>query len=453
MPTPETGTEKSEPEPESKPAQSRLRRPPRVLLAVVLILFVMLGYSTVHRAAYSRTHRSDFTVYQAAARAIIDGTSIYDAKNIRGWYYMYLPAFAVAMLPFGLLSAGWGAGIWYVLSVLMLAHMIHVSVTIAKRFFPKTRLDDTWLYTLATLAIAWPAISGLARGQVSIVLAWLVTLSIWLMLERRNILAGLCLAGGIIIKIFPALLLAYFIWRKRWLTAGAAAVWLVLLVLGLPSLVFGAHENWRLLEHWVTRIAMPANLPDDAETNLRYDQMIDPRIARNQSVQAVTIRWLAGSDDESEIDEREPLARQVAMVINLLLAGASAVVLWRNAPANRPAGILQISLVLLLMLFLSPVSWVHNYVLVAMPLALAIAAAADPTAPAHGRPFQAAVAGYFFANITAELIEPLHVHGILLLATLGIWAAYVWFIWRSPHEAAPEPGSETFLQDPAPARR
>ena len=52
--------------------------PPDAVLAsgigvspVALALAIVLGHSTVHRAAWSRTHRSDFTVYTAAGDAFL----------------------------------------------------------------------------------------------------------------------------------------------------------------------------------------------------------------------------------------------------------------------------------------------------------------------------------------------------------------------------------------------
>jgi len=139
---------------------------------VGLVLFIALGVSTVYRAGPhcfggktwgSKVHRSDFTVYRASGQAVLDGTNIYDAHNVRDWYYMYLPVFSLAMVPFALLNQFWASLLWYLLSVLMLWQTVYVSVRLVRRYVPDCRIGSFWLYSLTLLMVLWPAMSGLAR--------------------------------------------------------------------------------------------------------------------------------------------------------------------------------------------------------------------------------------------------------------------------------------------------
>ena len=85
-------------------------------------------------------HRTDFTVYSAAGRAVLDGTNIYEAHNVRDWYYMYLPVFSIAMVPFALLNNFWASLLWYILSVAMLGHALYAAArTVLRQIFPATR--------------------------------------------------------------------------------------------------------------------------------------------------------------------------------------------------------------------------------------------------------------------------------------------------------------------------
>lgn len=74
------------------PSQGSARQ--RALLALAVVLAVALGMNTVWRACYMSVERSDFPVYLAAARAVLDGTDLYAARSARGWYYAYPPPFA-----------------------------------------------------------------------------------------------------------------------------------------------------------------------------------------------------------------------------------------------------------------------------------------------------------------------------------------------------------------------
>ncbi len=402
----------------------------RVIILAGIILMIGLGVSTVFRSGPhtfgahqwgSKFHRTDFTVYQVAGRAVLEGQNIYEVANPRGWYFMYLPVVAVVMAPFALLNVFWASLLWYLLSVAMLVHMTRVSVRLARSCFPASELPDFWIGTLALLGILSPAMSGLARGQASMLISYLVILSAWFFKQRREWSAGFCLAGGIVLKVFPGLLLLYFLFKRRWRMAVATTVWLVVLIGLAPSAVFGIKGNAALLNQWMTTIALPAAHPDQAAGNARYAQMIDPRINRNQSVQAVMIRWFAGRDDRTAQPAREPLARRIALAINLCLFFVSLRAIWgQRPPENRM--LLEICVVVLLMLFLAPVTWSHNCTVLVMPLAAGLA-----LAPRH-RWIGPCLGAYLAGCLLALSMPLLNALGALLLGMIVLWGALVWLL-------------------------
>jgi alpha-1,2-mannosyltransferase len=343
---------------------------------------------------------------------------------------MYLPVFAVAMVPWALLNTFWASLLWYFVSVLMLAHAVRVSVRLVRKYFPNCRVDDFWIFFLTLLLILWPCISGLARGQASLLVMYLVTMSVVLSFADRHWLSGLCLAGSIVMKIFPGLLLIYFVARRRFAVAGATLVWLFVLLFATPSAVFGVTGNIALLRQWVTTIALPANTPEGAEKNVRYDQMINPGVARNQSVQAVMIRMLAGKTRESGVTPREGLARHVALAINAVLALVS---IWACAKGAAPARtFVECCLVILLMLFLSPVSWSHNFSLLAAPLAVGVALAAGQEA----RAYRIGPGVFFILSTLSLVVKPVSVLGGLLWGTVAIWLSLVAYLLKPPPAAS-----------------
>src|SRR5512135_3085387 len=95
-----------------------------ILAVLALTVVIALGVSTVYRAAFARIERTDFTVYRAAGRAVLEGADIYQAHNSRGWAYVYPPPFAIVMVPFAKMSVFWGALIWYIISVSLFAWAI-----------------------------------------------------------------------------------------------------------------------------------------------------------------------------------------------------------------------------------------------------------------------------------------------------------------------------------------
>lgn len=400
----------------------------RVIALVLGVgLMIGLGVSTVYRSGPhqfgdrtwgSREHRTDFTVYHEAGRAVVAGANIYEVKNPRGWVYQYLPVFAVVMVPLALLNVFWASLAWYILSVAMFVHTLWLSVRLARKYYPNHRVPDFWVGALAAILILWPTMSGLARGQASLLLMWLVTWSVWLHTQGRPWRAGLVLAGAIILKIFPALLLVYWAAKRQWIAATATVVWLLVLIWVVPSAAYGVRGNYALLRQWVTTVAMPANQPDQSVDNVRYSQMINPYLDRNQSVQAVTIRWIAGGDHS-----REALARRVAMGGNVAMLALSVWACRRMRPRRE---LLEMCVVLQLMLFFAPVSWSHNYTLLVLPLVVALAVGWGE----ETRPLRWALVCFTVAEVLALAVKPCHTFGALLCGTLVLWGAFVCLLLR-----------------------
>ena len=409
-----------------------MNREQKFLFGIAIALVIGLGISTVYRSGPhtifnhswgSITHRTDFTVYQEAGRAVLDKTNIYEAHNQRGWYYMYLPVVAVAMLPFALLNVFWASLLWYLLSVAAVVHGIWLSVRLARRFWPNCRIADHWIGALVALLILLPTMSGLTRGQASVFLTYCILAGVWFYMRQRTWLAGLCFAGGVVLKVFPVLLLLYFLAKRRWKMATTMSVWLLVLVLVVPSAVFGGRSNYKLLRQWVTTVALPANQPDPAMSNIRYKDMIDPHIPRNQSVQAVIIRCFAGSTATNTEPRHELCARHLALGINLGLLIVSAIACARgNGLPDQRKTLWQLCVIILAMLVVSPVAWSHNYSLLILPLTLAIAVAFTNEKSSFA--YQVGIV-CFAAGVIMSLVPVLLTFGVLLFASLVLWGVLV----------------------------
>jgi hypothetical protein len=397
----------------------------RIFILSVLVTAVVLGIMTVRRAAFSPYHNCDFTVYTAAGRAVLEGTDIYQAHNVRGWYYMYLPVFAAAMTGFALLPIGWAALVWYLLSIGMLAQTLHLSAVLARRF-PETSLSVFWLRGLVLLLVLLPALSGIALGQSSVLIAYLVAAGVYLHFRGRDWLSGLCLAGAIVIKVFPALLLVYLLARGRLRAAAATLLWLVVLLWAIPGAVFGVARNQALLEEWAETIALPAGLPESAQGNVRYGQMIDPATARNQSLQAVLFRWFAAPANGSAAPGTTWLSQGLALAIGGLFLAATALALWKCGSRVGPErALVETSAVVLLMLFLCPVAWHHNYTVALLPLSVALAVWGSPHLREARPALAAALLGFAVASFLEEPFPWLEERGVLFWGGVVLWAALI----------------------------
>ena len=186
-----------------------------VLLTATLALIVGLGVNTVYRAAIWPIQRTDFTVYQLAGQAVLDGADIYQVRNVRGWAYVSPPPFAILMTPFALLSVFWGALIWYLISVALIIWALVMCVRTVRSAFSVDGHLLILLIVPIVLLLVW-FMSGLTRGQASVLLMWLVLAAFCWHWEGNELRGGACLAGAVLLKVFPIVLLGYFVWSRKW---------------------------------------------------------------------------------------------------------------------------------------------------------------------------------------------------------------------------------------------
>ncbi|HUD83172.1 MAG TPA: glycosyltransferase family 87 protein [Candidatus Saccharimonadales bacterium] len=388
-----------------------------VSLVLALGLVIGVGVSTVNRAAISPVQRTDFTVYQLAGKAVIDGTDIYQVRNVRGWAYVYPPPFAILMAPFALLSVFWGALVWYLISVALIVWALVMCVRTVRSVFPVE--DRVLILSIVPiiLLLVW-LMSGLARGQASVLLMWLVLAAFCWHWEGHDLRGGACLAGAILLKAFPLVLLAYFVWRWKWKFLLATLATLVVVGLILPGAVFGFKRSIAYWESWEQIIARPALATENqrAQSGLN-EQLLDPQKPRNQSLSAVLSRL---TNDNS-------LARGATVVVGLAMLAA----MWAvGRKAGKESELLIGSAVVTWILLLPPISETHYFVLLLLPLMALVAVAMKEPEDTTRRITGWTLIVFGAVVLASACVRQLEVVGAPCWATLMVWSALVLVVVR-----------------------
>ena len=200
----------------------------KVWLAALCLGLVIWGLTDVRQrahfdpvlAAENRAviaeHRTDLTVFTEAGAALFDGRDPYEVTNPRGWMYLYPPLFGILMAPLHALPPQWQGMTWYFLSLAMAWGCCREAV----RLLRYAKIEE-WIVgegsakTLRRIKIAAgitvliPTLDCLQRGQVGILILYLVLLGLRLVMEgdfwKRTVTGGLVLSLAIVIKIIPAL--------------------------------------------------------------------------------------------------------------------------------------------------------------------------------------------------------------------------------------------------------
>jgi len=375
-------------------------------IAVASLVFLAVGYVTVLRAtkAFKQT---DLTCYLVAAQSVLrGGADLYSVTNERGWHYNYPPLFAIVMVPLAMLPLFWASLTWYVISVGLLAWTVSMCVGMVGKDPPQR--NEWSLYALPVCVMAWPLISALTRGQASVLLMWLVVATFFYGRGGRSALGGLCLAGAIVLKVFPVLLLAYFLWGRAWRLVAATLVGLALGAYVLPGAVLGWQNNLARLHEWAALVAKPAVNASAAETRgQRYQELLDPTKSRNQSLPAVLVR-LTGS----------ARAREVAVGIALVMLAVTGLA---GGGFHPRSDLPTVGGIIAWLLLAPPVSETHYFVLLILPLTVLVWVATQQ--PAGSARVAARIALVVFA--TSNLGKPVEYCGPMLWGTLAVWAALV----------------------------
>lgn len=437
-----------------------------LLVIVLAIVVVTWGWLDVRRRGRIEpgredAHRTDFTVYTVAGSAFFDGRDPYTVTNVRGWSYLYPPLFALAVSPLAeldtetqtfvwfLISAGFAVGV-YIESRRLLSALAPSYATLPASQGDAGSITYGWWLLPAFLAIGFPALNCLQRGQIGLLQLYCLLLGARWILTARS--PALWVAGGAVLalpaalKITPLLPIATLLlmlvvravrqsgerWRTALATAGVTAgfaLWLFV----VPGLVIGWNSNLRHLQAFSEKVLLHAS-------NVRTDDFggeIDS--PRNQSLDNAIYRlglWITyvpdiGPDGKPFVHvtrprigelPRVPLASQISFAINcLLLLGLclQAVALgWNGRPLALALGF---GLAAALSLIASPVSRGHYFVMLLPALLLAPRWLSE-----HGRTRAARWAVWLPAVMTILHYALLNTVGRIGWYGLAIAAWYVW---------------------------
>lgn len=216
-------------------ARPGVRRSILIVLALIAVAFRGLQFATLTRQIQ---WGYDFSAYWSAAGRLLDGLSPYTAAQLAGPYgpqqqflYLYPPPLAAAVMPLNALfpgeyqAAAWiWAGIGFSILVASVLALQRAEALGAR--FPLLTGRGRWWLVAAALAFP-PAVGELVIGNVHLLLLGLLTAA-WLGIRRGTIrgewVAGVAVGVAAVIKVFPALLLLWFLLTRRSRAAAAFVV-------------------------------------------------------------------------------------------------------------------------------------------------------------------------------------------------------------------------------------
>ncbi|WP_165774595.1 glycosyltransferase family 87 protein [Candidatus Viridilinea mediisalina] len=318
-------------------------RPLLIMLAVAAALQIAMSLEF----AFSR-QAPDFLILYRGARDWVAGGSFYDLEavvtNHFGHVFKVPPFYGMFFVPLVY-------GVDEERSLLL--HRIMNTLLIAATALAWLRMWRIPLFSFTAMGLLLildfrPLFDTIAFGQIDIVLLFLLTLALWALREERDGLAGVLVALGTLFKIYPVILLAFFVLKQRWRA---------LIGFGLGMLIFNGIAvtlvGWE--EH---RIYLFEVVPKIGGTTSWVE---------NQTISGFMARLAAPPTAASIF--RDPLLQMVGTVISGLFVLAALALTLRPASSQRTRFALQYGLFLLLMVLTVPAAWMHYQTLLLVPFA------------------------------------------------------------------------------------
>jgi len=321
----------------------------RALRVMVGLIAAVTAYETVrmfllHFVGFWPT---DLPSYHYASLALRQGLDPYVPTNLTApvketiFPYIYPPLLALLWTPLTFLPLEDVFAIWQIVSLIALGASLVLCIRLARPVSPAARAAALIAALLVTFGL--PTFFVAHHGAISGVFVFLVLLFFDRLQRGRERTAGIVLAIACGIKVLPVLLLAYLALKRRWralLTALAAGA----VLLGLSILLVG----WKIHWEFVTQIAPQVGFA--THSGLGFDAVYYPE---NQSLNGFLSRLLCPDGG-------------CGIVIALVCLALAAPVAWR-AGRRRTIDGAELAWISILLLLISPLTWVHHLVLVHLP--------------------------------------------------------------------------------------
>ncbi len=253
---------------ENKPSSILVRKTSEPLsklhvtgLSLLLVVVIVFGAMVEFRGALTKVRMTDIGPYLRAAWAVRTGGDIYKITDDHRWHFVYPPTFAILMTPLadpphgedrtGYLPYAASVGIWYIITMALGAAGIAILARAVEDPFRNLAAgrgrrfsQRWWALRVVPLLILLPAIGRCQmRGQVGLLVVFLLCCAATSILRGRRLRAGLWLSAAICVKVIPAALLAFPLWRRDWRMLSGSAIGLLAGIILLPVIVLGPERT------------------------------------------------------------------------------------------------------------------------------------------------------------------------------------------------------------------
>ncbi|MBA3386292.1 MAG: DUF2029 domain-containing protein [Chthoniobacterales bacterium] len=406
----------------------------RALIALFAIVLLVYGGIAVANALLPGKSIKDYELWHDTGQRILHGEQIYPKRNTK-FPFMYPPSAALLLAP---ISALGRTGIVVTLSIVNAAAWLASILLSARLVAGNWRRQPLLLYLIPSALVAVYIWSCFHLGQPSVLLLALMLGAFVALQEKRQILAGSLIALAAAIKAFPVVAILYLLYRRSWMASASLLLALVILLIALPAPFRGFEQARYDLQRWASGMLFKYDDKGLAQRPGRSNSW------KNQSLFGLANRMLRHIDADEQYDAHTPIYKNIAdlsftavnrfiLTAGLLLGLAYLAVLPRAAQRTRETDAIEFALLLLLMLMFTPLAFGYLFAWLLYPFAVVVWRSLVQPRRQLLAPTALAV---LLLAVTIPLQRTAQMYGNVFFATLVLFLALAWELWRLKKESS-----------------
>ena len=307
----------------------------KVFRILFFLLFAILTISSIQRTVKKDL---DFKVFHQAGVIFFESEpDLYNPSRDGIFTYKYSPFFAILAGVFAFFRHETAKVIWAIMSSLAFIGSWYYAEKILKHLQVKITYSARLLTLLMVLQ---PVTNNAIQGNINVILLFLCLLGVWLSIENRNIEAGFWAALAFSIKLTPAIILLFFLLKKKYRSFLYGLLFAVIFMIIIPALVYSPESFLKLNLQWFEVLRDTRHYP-----MMKYT---------NQAPLAVFIHWFGN--------------HRVVHLVAMLPAVTIMVMLFYFYARKSLTSLVAVVSVFVLYLVASPVAWLEYYVFLLVPL-------------------------------------------------------------------------------------